>query len=63
MQEKVALQSIRAPVAVTGATGFIGRRLVDRLRAGGIETRALLLEGEAILILESYLCVCFGVSV
>ncbi len=48
MEEERALQSIRAPAAVTGATGFIGRRLVGRLRGAGIETRALLLPGEGV---------------
>lgn len=38
---------VRAPALVTGAAGFIGRRLIDRLRASGVPVRALLLPGEA----------------
>ena len=40
--------SLRAPVLVTGATGFIGRRLIDRLTAAGVPVTALLLENEAV---------------
>ncbi len=41
------------PALVTGATGFIGRRLVRRLVAGGEPVRALVLPGEAAEALES----------
>ncbi|MGI9265398.1 MAG: NAD-dependent epimerase/dehydratase family protein [Gammaproteobacteria bacterium] len=36
-----------APILVTGATGFIGRRLVARLREHDFEVRALVLPGES----------------
>lgn len=39
---------VRGPVLVTGAAGFIGRRLIDRLVGGGVEVAALLLPGEAV---------------
>lgn len=37
-----------APVLVTGATGFIGARLVSRLRADGQQVRALVLPGDPV---------------
>ena len=39
--------TMQVPVVVTGANGFIGRRLVARLRSDGVLVRALLMEGEA----------------
>ena len=39
---------MNGPVLVTGATGFIGRRLVARLRAGTRLVRALVLPGEPV---------------
>ncbi|MDJ0864546.1 MAG: NAD(P)-dependent oxidoreductase [Myxococcota bacterium] len=41
------MSGVRAPALVTGAGGFIGRRVVARLLADGVETRALLLPDEA----------------
>lgn len=38
--------SFTRPVLVTGATGFIGRRLVARLLTEGVRVRALVLEGD-----------------
>lgn len=38
--------SFTRPVLVTGATGFIGRRLVARLLTEGAKVRALVLEGD-----------------
>jgi 2-alkyl-3-oxoalkanoate reductase len=43
----VAPRLAAAPVLVTGATGFIGRRLVARLHAMGESVRALALPGES----------------
>ena len=40
--------ALREPVLVTGATGFIGRWLIDELVRRGIECRALVLPGEAL---------------
>ncbi len=37
-----------APVLVTGGTGFIGRRLVERLLRAGRAVRVLALPGEAV---------------
>lgn len=42
-----AREACGARVAVTGATGFIGRRVVERLRAEGFEVKALVRRGAA----------------
>jgi len=42
------MTALRSPVLVTGAAGFIGRRLVAQLIAQGARVRALLLEQEAV---------------
>ncbi len=39
---------IEEPIVVTGATGFIGRRIIDRLVSAGYAPRALVLPGEAV---------------
>ncbi len=38
---------IEGPLLVTGATGFIGSRLIDRLLAEGLHPRALVLPGDS----------------
>jgi nucleoside-diphosphate-sugar epimerase len=43
--DKVARQ-VPSPTLVTGATGFIGRRLVDRLIAAGFRVHVLVLPGD-----------------
>ena len=43
-----SLEGIPGPVLVTGATGFIGRRLTARLLAAGVPTRALVLPGDPV---------------
>lgn len=40
------IENIAQPVLVTGATGFIGRRVVAKLREAGVKTRALVLPDE-----------------
>ncbi len=42
------LSGLRGPVLVTGATGFIGRRIVERLLAGGAAVSAFVLPGESV---------------
>lgn len=44
----MTLPALPTPVLVTGATGFIGRRLMHRLRGEGITTRAFVLPDEAV---------------
>ncbi len=43
-----SVRDVAGPVLVTGATGFIGRRLAARLVAAGIPTRALVLPGDPV---------------
>lgn len=43
---------LSTPVFLTGATGFIGRRLAERLIRSGAEVSALVLPGEAALLPE-----------
>lgn len=40
--------NLAAPALVTGATGFIGRRLIARLRSDGVSVSAFLLPGESV---------------
>lgn len=47
-----AVERIAEPVLVTGATGFIGRRVVQALVARGVRARALVLPGEPVGALE-----------
>lgn len=49
MTARPSAANVASPALVTGATGFIGRRLIARLREDGVAVSALLLEGEAAL--------------
>jgi uncharacterized protein YbjT (DUF2867 family) len=42
------IQNMAQPVLVTGATGFIGQRVVEKLLAADIRVKALVLPGEAL---------------
>jgi len=41
------LSGASGPVAVTGATGFVGKRLVERLHERGVDVRAMVRDPEA----------------
>jgi nucleoside-diphosphate-sugar epimerase len=47
--QKLWRVSVSGPALVTGASGFIGRRLVARLCADGVPLRALVLPGENVV--------------
>jgi nucleoside-diphosphate-sugar epimerase len=50
MSEAASERRISEPILVTGATGFIGRRLLKRLRDDGYHPRALVLPDDAVPI-------------
>lgn len=50
MSEAANERPIREPILITGATGFIGRRLVQRLRDDGYQPRAFALPDDPIPI-------------